>query len=71
MPSDIWLASCHRRTLGTMRRKAVEMAKQWEGANQEVSNELLWLIDCLENSEELLYFFSKNEGRVNSSERKK
>ncbi|MCT4711314.1 hypothetical protein MUA04_14105 [Enterobacteriaceae bacterium H11S18] len=47
------------------------MAKQWEGANQEVSNELLWLIDCLENSEELLYFFSKNEGRVNSSERKK
>ncbi|MFG6655664.1 hypothetical protein ACG0Z5_14485 [Scandinavium sp. M-37] len=61
MPSKKWLASCHCRTINTMRRKMAEMSSHWEDNDQVIVNELHNLLDHLENCENLLYFISKSK----------
>lgn len=61
MVSDKWLASCHRRTIHTMKIKAITMSEQWEGRNAQVSNELTTLIHYLDNAEDFLYFAMKGK----------
>ncbi|MFI3014213.1 hypothetical protein ACH7BS_24160 [Klebsiella aerogenes] len=59
MVSDKWLASCHRRSMSTMRNKLNTMLEQWDGRDPGVQNELLFLIDTVENCEAYLYFSMK------------
>lgn len=61
MASEKWLASCHRRTLNTMRLKAIAMSEQWDGRNPSVMNELTCLIHYIDNCEDFLYFVMKNK----------
>lgn len=59
MVSDKWLASCHRRSIGTMKNKLYTMLEQWEGRDPGVRNELRFLIDTIDNCESYLYFSMK------------
>ncbi|TDN47453.1 hypothetical protein [Scandinavium goeteborgense] len=61
MASDKWLASCHRRTLHTMKIKAIAMSEQWEGRDSPVINELTSLIHYIDNCEDFLYFTMKRK----------
>ncbi|CAM4046998.1 Four helix bundle protein [Rahnella bruchi] len=61
MTSDKWLASCHRRTLNTMKLKVIAMSDQWKGRDDAVINELTCLIHYLDNCEDYLYFTMKKK----------
>ena len=59
MTSDKWLASCHRRSLNTMRLKIVAMSEQWQGRDSSVVNELTSLSHDIDNCDDFLYFSMK------------
>lgn len=71
MASEKWIASCHRRTVSTMRKKVTEMLQQWEGNDPAIYNELHWLCDYLANCEELFYFKYQNKDQSSSKSPKK
>jgi|AGFS01.1.fsa_nt_gi hypothetical protein len=68
MVSDKWLASCHRRSISTMRSKLQTMLEQWEGRDPGVQNELRFLIDTIDNCESYLYFSMKHIEREQSEQ---
>lgn len=69
MASEKWLASCHSRSLNTMRQKIREMIKQWDEHDTAVVNELTWLADYLDNLEHYLYYIMKRKDRERETEK--